>query len=227
MVINDTGSGFDPNNMYGKRDLRFYADILYEGAVFRGKPLEYAIPGGSDSKDIGPPNHFAATGYNLRKFMDESITIDLQQSPKRPYPLIRLPEIYLNYAEAEYHLGNEDQARIYVSLVAQRVHLPAITSSGTDLLNDIKYERQMELFFEQHRFFDLRRWMDTGHLAANVMGVQWKRLNSSGQLDPNGTLTMVGPDLIENRSFVKANYYLPIPTSEIEKASLLQQNFGY
>ena len=84
----------------------------------------------------------------------------------------------------------------------------------------------MELFFEGHRFYDLRRWMDEGKLGEDIKGVQWVRQNASGKLDPNGKLTMIGPNLIEDRSFVKANYYLPIPLSEIEKSGM-KQNEGY
>lgn len=224
--INEPGSGYDDNDMYANRELRFYANILYQGASYKNKPLEFWQPGGKDSKDIGPPNHFAATGYNVRKFLDESIKLDLQQSPKRPYPLIRLAEVFLNYAEAQYHLGNEVEARKYLNMVAQRVGLPAINSSGVELLKDIKYERQMELFFEGHRFFDLRRWMDVAKLEADVIGVQWKKVNASGALDPNGTLTRINNVLVEDRSFQPRNYYLPIPTAEIEKAGLAQ-NTGY
>ena len=224
--INDSGSGYDPNNMYVNRELRFYADILYNGATFRGKVLDYASPDGPDSK-MAPGNiHFAATGYNDRKFMDETVLVDGTQSPNRPYPLARLPEIYLNYAEAEYHLGNVGEAQKYVSMVAQRVGLPAITSTGPALLADIKYERQMELFFEGHKFFDERRWMDTASLTEAVLGVQWQKLNGSGQLDPNGTLTMIGPNLMEQRKFSIQNYYLPIPIAEIQKSGM-QQNFNY
>ncbi|MGX5856566.1 RagB/SusD family nutrient uptake outer membrane protein [Dyadobacter jiangsuensis] len=224
--ITEAGSGYDAAQMYENRELRFYANINYQGATFKGRELQYWQPGGADSKDAPGPNHFAATGYNLRKFLDETIVIDQQQSPRRPYPLARLSEIYLNNAEAQYHLGNEAEARQYASLVTQRVGLPAITSSGKALLEDIKYERQMELFFEGHRFFDLRRWMDEVKLGEDIVGVQWMRRNTSGQLDANGKLTMIGPNLIEDRTFVKANYYLPIPQAEIEK-SKMEQNHGY
>ena len=224
--INEAGSGYDPADLYARRELRFYANINYQGARFKDRELQYWLPGGADSKEAPGPYHFAATGYNLRKFLDESIVIDKQQSAKRPYPLARLSEIYLNYAEAQYHLGNEVEAQKYASLVSQRVGLPALTSSGANLLNDIKYERQMELFFEGHRFYDLRRWMDEGKLGEDINGVQWVRQNASGKLDPNGKLTMIGPNLIEDRAFMKANYYLPIPLSEIEKSGM-KQNEGY
>lgn len=224
--ITEAGSNYDANDMYANREMRFYANINYQGGTFKGRELQYWSPGGADSKDAAGPNHYAATGYNLRKFLDESIVIDKQQSAKRPYPLARLSEIYLNYAEAQFHLGNEAEARQYASMVSQRVGLPAITSSGAELLKDIKYERQMELYFEGHRFFDLRRWMDESKLAEDVLGVQWEKRNASGALDPNGTLVMIGPKLIEDRTFLKANYYLPISTSEIEKSGM-QQNLGY
>jgi len=225
--INEPGSGYDPNNIYANREMRFYANFNYQGATFKGVELEYWSPFGNSSKDLpgNEGNHFARTGYNLKKFLDPNIIIDKEQSPNRPYPLARLSEIYLNYAEAQYHLGNEGEARKYVSLVANRVGLPAITSSGPALLEDIKYERQMELFFEQHRFFDLKRWMSP-KLGEDIVGVQWEKRNASGTLDRNGTLMMLGPNLIDNRTFNKEDYYLPIPFNEVEKAGL-EQNYGY
>ncbi|MFZ1751961.1 MAG: RagB/SusD family nutrient uptake outer membrane protein [Saprospiraceae bacterium] len=224
--ITEAGSGYTDAEMYKNRELRFYANINYQGATFRGIELEYWQPGGKDSKDIGPPNHFAGTGYNVRKFQDETVLIDKSQSANRPFPLIRLAEIYLNYAEAQFFLGNEAEARTYVNKIAQRVGLPTITTSGQALLNDIKYERQMELFFEGHRFFDLRRWMMADKLGADVTGVQWQKLDASGKLSPTGTLKRIDIPLIEDRSFNPKNYYIPIPTAEIEKAGILQ-NFGY
>jgi len=224
--ITDPESGYSPESMYENRELRFYANINYQGAIFKGRELEYWAPGGAESKDAPGPNHYAATGYNLRKFLDENIVIDAEQSPNRPYPLARMPEIYLNYAEAQYQLGNEAEARTYVSMVAERVGLPTITSSGEELLNDIKYERQMELFFEGHRFFDLRRWMNTERLGADVLGVQWEKRNDQGELDPNGTLTMIDAGIIEDRTFDVQHYYLPIPLNEIERSGMVQ-NFGY
>ena len=224
--INEAGSGYVDAAMYANRDMRFYANINYQGATFRGIELEYWTPGGKDSKDIGPPNHYAATGYNIRKFLDETIVLDLQQSSKRPYPLIRLPEIYLNYAEAQYQLGNIAEAQKYVSLVAQRVGMPAITSTGTALFEDIKYERQMELAFEGHRFFDLRRWMMASKMGEAVKGVQWEKRNAAGALDAKGMLKRIDVPNIEVRKFDSKNYYLPIETGEIQKAGL-EQNTGY
>ncbi|WP_282124403.1 RagB/SusD family nutrient uptake outer membrane protein [Algibacter mikhailovii] len=227
--IDEPGSGYDGSveNIYANREMRFYANINYQGASFMGKELEYWSPFGNCSKDL-PGNdgkHFAATGYNLRKFLDESITVDVTQSPNRPFPLARLPEMYLNYAEAQFRAGNEGEARWAVSQIAERVGLPAITSTGEKLLEDIKYERKMELFFEHHRFYDLRRWMDTEAMAAPVIGVQWVRMRN-GRPNPRGELEMIGPNVLEIRDFNTEDYYLPIQQDEIEKTSM-RQNFGY
>lgn len=229
--INDAGSGYDSNldKMYIGREMRFYANILFQGANFRGAALDYSSPAGKDRKGQ-TPNHFAITGYNTRKFLDESITIDVAQSPKRPFPLARLAEIYLNYAEAMYHIpGGEAIAQQYASKTAQRVGLPVITSTGDALLEDIKYERQMELYFEGHRFFDLRRWKETIKLSRDVSGVQWeKRVGGvpTGALSATGDLVKIIVPVVEDRKFESNNYYLPIPRDEVEKAGL-EQNWGY
>ena len=226
--IDEPGSGYDGSvdNIYKNREMRFYANINFQGSSFMGKELEYWSPFGNCSKDL-PGNdgkHFAATGYNLRKFLDESIQVDVTQSPNRPFPLARLPEMYLNYAEAQFRLGNEGEARWAANEVAKRVDLE-ITSSGAKLLEDIKYERKMELFFEHHRFYDLRRWMDEETMAAPVIGVQWER-TTRGRPNPRGELGMIGPNVLEIRSFNVEDYYLPIQQDEIEKTGMTQ-NFNY
>ncbi len=74
-------------------------------------------------------------------------------------PLIRLSEMYLNLAEAEYKLGNEGLAQDALDLIVQRAD-PSLgdnSSTGADLLNDILTERRKELAFEGHRLFDVNR----------------------------------------------------------------------
>jgi hypothetical protein len=232
MRINESGSGYDdstPGSLYNNREMRFYANINHQGGQSKGRDLEYWSPFGKDSKDLlgNDGRHFALTGYNLRKFLDQNLgSPDEEVTPDRPFPLARIAEIYLNYAEAQYMLGNEGVAQIWASKTAQRVGLPAITSTGPALLEDIKYERQMELFYEHHRYYDLRRWMDSDKLGLTVQGVQWERRNGSNDLDANGDLVMLGPIDIDDRTFNMEDYYLPIPFNEVEKVGL-DQNAGY
>jgi hypothetical protein len=179
-----------------------------------------------DSKD-GPTGwNYAQTGYTMRKHMDESVDF-LKTASTTPEIYFRLAGIYLNYAEAEYHLDNEDIARKYVNKIRNRVHLPDIHSSGQELLKDIRHERRIELTYEQyHRFNDLRRWMlAEKELSKDAKGIAWKKVNGQGELSDDGKLTY-NFITAQHRSFKKRMYYLPIPKSEIEKTDL-QQNWGY
>lgn len=86
-------------------------------------------------------------------------------------PLIRLSEMYLNKAEAEYHLDNPGAAQDALDVVAQRADaaLADNVNSGAALLNDILTERRKELAFEGHRLFDVNRNMlDMNRVPGNV-----------------------------------------------------------
>ncbi len=208
-----------PETIYENREMRFYADILYNGAIYRGRAVEFFRPGGLDSED-GPGGwNASATDYCQRKYMDESVAFT-EVYPTTPNIFFRLAEFYLNYAEAQYHLGNESVARDNVNIIRNRVDLPDITSSGEELLKDIRHERNIEMCFEDHRFWDIRRWMIAEEvLNQNALGMEWKK-------DDNGQLSY---DVInvQNRQFDPTRmYYIPIPRSEIEKTDLVQ-NPGY
>jgi hypothetical protein len=223
--IAEAGSGYDPANPYQGRDPRFYASIVYQGADYRGRKTEFHLPGGLDSRD-GPESwNYATTGYAMRKFMDESVDFN-KGLGKQPYIFFRLAEVYLNYAEAQYHLDNEVEAREYINKIRARVRMPAISSSGPQLLEAIRHERRIELCFEAKRYFDVRRWMIAAETDnKNATGVEWKKVNANGELSPAGTL-QYKTVTAQQRSFLPRMYYMPIPLSEINKTDL-QQNPGY
>ncbi|GAA4314230.1 RagB/SusD family nutrient uptake outer membrane protein [Compostibacter hankyongensis] len=223
--IDAPSSGYDQKNPYEHRELRFYADIVYQGATYRGRETEFYLPGGLDSRD-GPESwNYAVTGYTMRKFMDESLDFN-KGLGTQPYIFFRLAEIYLDYAEAEYHLGHEDVAREYVNKIRGRVKLPPVNTSGQALLEDIRHERRIELCFEDHRFFDVRRWMIAEETdGKNAQGVEWKKVDANGNLSPNGKL-QYNVVSVQERKFNPREYYLPIPLLEINKTGL-EQNPGY
>lgn len=229
---NTEGPSYDPANPYENREMRFYANINYQGSVFRGRSIDYSIsadntivPDGLDSfsqdqQTLGNFRHGSTTGYAMRKFQNESLGTNVKQaSPGRPYIIYRLAEIYLNYAEASYRAGDEDSARRYVSRVSQRALQPAITASGPDLLEAIKRERRVELAFEGHNFFDERRWLNEDNLGFDVQGLRWTKDLSENVSFEEFT--------IETRPFDRKQYYLPIPQSEINRTAALIQNEGY
>ncbi|WP_299676589.1 RagB/SusD family nutrient uptake outer membrane protein [uncultured Tenacibaculum sp.] len=221
-----SSSLYDPANPNENREMRYYADLNFNGAEFRNRNVEYfesrdtdIFPHGLDSPfGLGNVLHSSKTGYNIRKFQDESVGLT-ETSPGRPFILYRLSEIYLNYAEANFQLGEEGIAREYVNKVSTRALQPAITASGADLLEAIKRERRIELSFEGHNFFDERRWMNTDHLGFDIKGLKWYK-ETDGSFT-NEEITVV------SRPWFDRQYYLPIPQSEINKTSSLIQNDGY
>ena len=222
----DNGS-FDPTAPNDNREMRYYANLVYNGANFRGRDIQYylsedtdAFPHGLDSPEgLGNAQHSSKTGYNIRKFQDEGVDVSGGISANRPYILYRLAEVYLNYAEAQFELGNETDALIYLNKVAGRALHPEIAASGEDLREAIRRERRIELCFEGHNFFDERRWMVEEHLGFDIQGLKWTK-------KADGDLAFEQYTVV-TRPYFEKHYYLPIPLSEVEKAPSIVQNVGY
>lgn len=221
----DDDPEFNPQNPFVNRDPRFYASILYDGAMFQGREVETFLPGGLDTNE-GPVGSWNASesGYYVYKFIDESIVAPTESySGNTPWIFVRYAEILLNYAETQYFLGNEDECRKYINMVRSResVSMPDVTDSGDELLKRLQNERFIELAFEAHRYFDVRRWK----IAPEVLNIDAKRM--SIYKDPDtGVKTYTVIDFQE-RAFYEKNYLVPIPQSEIDKNPLLEQNPGY
>lgn len=215
---------YDPQNPYANRDPRFYATILHDGALFQGREVETFYPGGLDSNE-GPVSAWNATqtGYYQLKFANERIVNPSGQNMSQtPWTFVRYAEILLNYAEANYFLGNEDITREYLNLVRNRpsVNMPNVTESGEELFKRIVNERRIELVFEEHRWFDVRRWEILPEEADK------DRTRMIIRKLPDGT-KQYEVTFFKTGKFNPANYLLPIPQTEINKNGLLEQNPGY
>lgn len=112
------------------------------------------------------------TGYYNNKYIKRQAEIGLPDddltSPLN-YKVIRYADVLLMAAEAHNRNGNDGSALTYVNQVRARVGMPALSSSGTALTEDIWKERNLELACEGHRFFDLVR---TGKAADEIDGFQ-------------------------------------------------------
>ena len=220
----EAGSGYDPAHPYEGRDPRFYATVLYNGAMFRGRSVETFIPNGQDSEQgaVGSWN-CSKTGYYLYKYHDEDQVLNESEATTVPWTFFRLAEFYLNYAEAQYNLGNEEECRWAINVIRSRkgVEMPPVTATGSELLEKLRNERRIELAFENHRYFDLRRWkLAEEYENKNAMGIKVEK-------DESGNLTYSEITVLE-RSFGPQHYWLPIPRSEIIKSSYtLEQNPYY
>lgn len=216
---------YDPQNPYVNRDPRFYATILYDGAPFKGRPVETFLPGGKDSNEGAVSGWNATTtGYYIRKFCDESITDpSATNAGNSPWIFIRYAEVLLNYAEAKYFLGDESTCRQYINMVRSRpgVNMPPVTETGTSLLTRLQHERFIELAFEEHRYFDVRRWK----IAPTINSIPGKKIIIMKNLITGVKTYTV--NAFNPRAFYDKNYLVPIPQSEIDKNPLLVQNPGY
>ena len=203
---------------YDNRDPRFYATIFFDGAMHKGRAVE-TYDGGHDSPSGATVEitNATTTGYYLRKFVDDSYdqsTMPWTQNNMAIF--IRLSEIYLNYAEASAVLGNTGVALDYLNRIRQRVNMPAVSASGTDLINKIMQERKIELAFEGQRFFDVRRRKILDQVMTPVHGVKIIK-NSNGSKSYSIFQRQA-------RNYSEKTYYFPIPGSEIQKNSKLTQN---
>lgn len=241
VVKNGVASRFDWNNLeeakdpYANRDPRFYASVLYDGEQWQDRNVETYWDVDASGKDIGKGGrdskygvdnwNTSPTGYYMKKFMDESYVGNSWNTPAKNWIWLRVAELYLNKAEAAYHTGNENGARQALNVIRKRAGMPDVTASGTELLEAIKHERRIELAFEEHRYFDVRRWKEgPKYLGREVHAVTIKKY-------PDGHKTYeVSPlrsSLGGKRLFEDKMYWCPIMKSEMDKNPNLKQNPGY
>lgn len=212
----EAGSGFDKMNPYIGRDPRFYASILYDGVMWKGQEYQ-SRPGGTEGYQNS--GDWTKTGYNLRKFIPEDRFDDLPSIQHWVY--IRLGEVYLNYAEALIEANTDlDLAVNAINMVRQRSNMPPIAMAGqAELRKKVRHERRIELVFEEHRFWDIRRWKIAGD--PEVLNIYRADLDATGKIQGTGKL------LWETRVWTDHDYLMPIPQSEIDRNKNLTQNPGY
>lgn len=239
------GSKFDwsnPENRlhpYENRESRFYANILYDGAHWRQRPddvvgrdplgnvqtgyyeqADGSYAAGIDTRQGVDDWNGTYTGYYSRKFLDP--TVDHQYDFQNwPFREMRYAEVLLNYAECCIELGEEAEARKYINIIRKRAALPEVTESGEALKECYRHERQIELCYEQQRYFDIRRWMIAPDVIKNVQGIDIRY--PYGETEPIYTVI----ESVQNRNWDNKSYLMPIYLDEIQKNEQLIQNPGY
>lgn len=220
-------------NMYTHREPRFYASINFAGAIWKtSRASNWTSPHvnefwytGIDGKN-NAGSDYCKTGYLMKKLVYPN-HVPWTPAPNQVWIYFRLGEIYLNYAEAlnEYSGPVADVYR-YVNAIRTRAALPGLQSGlDMDSMRDrIKHERRIELAFETHRWFDVRRWMD-----GETQGQPIHSMNIWGgtyQQDPEFYKRIT----VEDRVFESPkHYFFPIQQTEIDKNAkhLLVQNLGW
>lgn len=227
-------------NPYVNRDPRLYASILFDGAVWRPrqsdavardpvgivqtsyveKPDGTVVPGLDTRNSPLEDWNGTYTGYYMRKFIDPSVDAQYNKQDQ-PWRYIRYTEIVLNYAEALMELGQDAEARTYINMIRKRSFMPDITESGTALKDRYRNERRIELAFEDHRYFDVRRWMIAPAAYQDGEGVSIRhKVDASG----NVISTTYAKIVAQDREWKPSFYLFPVKLDEMNRNANLVQN---
>ena len=210
---------------YADLDPRFHATIIYNGSTWQGKTMENCVDGTNGRymgyRDEPYTKGRTVTGYYLRKYRDEAHTDLISYNSTHNWVELRLAEVYLNRAEANYHLGAGGAALTDLNLVRTRngFGLPGLSGlSGDALFDAIRHERKIELAYEGHLYWDMRRWKlaDTEYNGYRVHGL--KITKSAGGYN----YEYVDCDLAD-RKFLTKTYVFPVPYSELANNSAIDQ----
>lgn len=244
--IADPASGYDPTDPYAGREPRFYASIFYHGAEFsevapsRGEPfIDMEWNNFNEGPGTERDGNASITGYLVKKFVDPSLGFAPEGVSKTAWQEIRFSEVLLTYAEAENEV-NGPSATVYAAVdrVRARAGLPALPPglSQAEMRERIRHERRIELVFENHRWFDLRRWgIAEEVLNTTFHGIMIERVGVPAA-GAGGPQHVFDPAQLTFTPFENDNFgniypaqygLLPIPRGEIEANENLTQNPGY
>lgn len=227
MAITETGSGYSPSAPYTNRDPRLAATVFYNGLQWLSRNVQ-TYQGGQDKPDnptIAPVE--TRTGYYLRKFLGNFGTSTAFSNQSHNFPIFRYAEIILTYAEALNELGQIENAVTQIKTLRARAGIAAGTNSRygiktgitqLEMRDLIRNERRIELAFEEHRFWDIRRWK----IADQVLNAPL-----TGVKIINGTTPAYQTVTVANPVFPNRLYHMPVPYDEILKNPKLIQNEGW
>lgn len=231
-AITDAESGYDPQNPYANRDARLAMTVAVNGEQWPNNILE-TYQGGANGQPIA---YATPTGYYLKKYVNKSLTIGASNATteRHHWVIFRLAEFYLNYAEAmlnytgsgyETASGLNMTAAQALNTVRTRAKQPNIATdlNATQFAERLENERFVELAFEGHRFYDLRRWKKAGDQKYRTIRSMLITKNA------DGSFTYTPQSDTSTRSYWDDKMYLfPLAQSEILKSGgKLTQNPGW
>lgn len=203
---------------YEQLEPRFKATVIYPGSTWKGKVMQNSVNGTNGTfmayREQPYSYGLTTTGYYLKKLMDETL-IDVKGIPStQSWVEIRYAEVLLNKAEAAFRLNKMSEARDAMNEVRARVGLPAKNSSGNEWFNDYRNERKVELAYEGHLFWDMRRW--------ELAHIEYNNYRCHGFKITGDNYEYIDVDY-QDRKFSAKNYILPIPDAELANNSLIEQ----
>lgn len=219
---------FDITKPYENRDPRFARAVLANGMSFKGSAIETFV-GGKDysatRSELGTP-----TGYYLRRYIQEStsFTPEASVTNKHQWIVYRYAEALLSYAEAvNEYLGSPSatdgtftlSALDAINQVRANADMPDVEATTQAAFRDaVRREWRVEFAFEDHRFWDVRRWKIGQSVMGQIDGVE---------IVKNGSNLSYSRKMVETRTWSdKMNLY-PIPQAETFNNPNLTQNTGW
>ena len=231
--VADNRSDFDDLDPYSNRDPRLDLYIIHNGSKFKDKEINTSSAS-STNDGLNKISTSTRTGYYLKKLLRDDCSADPNNLNAQPHynAYIRYTEIFLDYAEAAneawgpqgkgshnysaYDVIKAIRKRAGVGEFGKDPYLDECAGSKEKMRELIRNERRIELCFENHRFWDLRRWKaDITETAKGVNITEEAGIPLYVEMD------------VENRNYKNYMYYGPIPQSETLKWSNLQQNKGW
>ena len=234
IVLTDNGwetedPNFDITKPYENRDPRFARTILANGMTFKEQKIETYV-GGQDYSTARSDLR-SVTGYYLRKYIqaDTSFEDENESSNKHDWIVFRYAEILLSYAEAaNEYFGNPNQsdgtlkttALDALNAVRANASMPDVNAASYAAFTEaVRREWRVEFAFEDHRFWDVRRWKIGPATQTQVYGVN---------IVPDGNKLDYSRKLVENRTWNDRMYLYPIPQEELFcNTNLNPQNTGW
>lgn len=230
--ISESKGGYDAANPYADRDPRLAAYVTYNGMTsgLSNGTVTTAVDGTNNDALNKLTGSSTRTGYYLRKLLRQDISLDPNGTTEEYHytPRIRYTEMFLLYAEAAneawgptgsgshgysaYDVIKAIRQRAGIGIENGDEYLESIKGDQDKMRELIRNERRIELSFEGHRFWDLRRWKSELNETAKGMSIS------------GSTYSVID---VETRNYKDYMFYGPIPYSEVLKFSELIQNKGW
>ena len=232
------------DKLWGKKDPRFFATIYTQETPWKGSYVDYhnglLLPDGTimtkDSYDgvlCTGDQDLEGTCFGVMKYLDESHdnmagTESAWATSSQDFLLFRYAETLLNLAEAAYELGKKGEALDAINQIRERAGIAPLKEISQD---KIRHERKVELAFEGHRYWDVRRWRTaTTELSRSFSGLRYI-LDYSSYTDDEKKYKLEILDNIDGSVsaplFKEENYYLPITLSRTSSNPNMVENPGY
>lgn len=220
---------FDATHPYDNRDPRFARTLMADGMTFKDSEIE-SFKGGKDGGAVAQGG--TATGYFLKKYIQESTNFepDKEVVNEHIWVVYRYAETLLTYAESMIQaFGTPDytdatytrSARWALNQVRINAGMPEINvAEKVGFIGKVQNEWRVEFAFEDHRFWDIRRWKIGDRTQTELYGVSIEKLDDGTKLYQK--------ELYESRMWNDRMYLYPLPQDELFKNNnLAPQNQGW